>query len=358
MGAGEATDAYDEFVGKREKDSSEIEREAAEEGKMVSAISTALRPTSPQISRPPRKHASVVRGELKPGALTTRGIVAAAAHIAEHVKEFQMFAPKADSDIGEDFFEVFPNLEQAVLIGAGIEIRAGSEYLSAPSSATLPNLTSLSFYASLVDSHILDRLLSPNLTPQLRAVYLGDMSNESNDPYLPFLTNETLARLDMVSFNLNDSDFFDLQLLQGNVTDTPIVLSTFLHHFSRTDSSIFDEINPKHLHSVALRSTDLEAQSKPSCVADYPRNLSVLEAFVSRSNNLVSLTLPSFFHPDLPIPHELKGDRTTLLKVCQQEGVEVLWESGPATKGFQLSRRFWRYAKRLKAQQQAGKGGD
>ncbi|BGP15395.1 hypothetical protein JCM10213_005105 [Rhodosporidiobolus nylandii] len=204
-------------------------------------------------------------------------------------------------------------------------------------SARFPSLVRLRLDGVyfVTDTQALPSVFCQDAFPALRALELSNLvvdDGENSARGFPTLPLPFLAQLDMLSLSAWDLDV----LPPVFSSSTPVVLGVSSYHLAtaqRADSVA--SVQPRHLALWPVRKG-----------AEVPQSLSALAHLCSLPTHPSSLHLP---HSLLALPSSASALQQ-LEQGCKQHGVELLWYDGGED---DLFFHFWRYAKKLKAAQQA-----
>ncbi|GAA5947130.1 hypothetical protein JCM10213_001430 [Rhodosporidiobolus nylandii] len=210
-----------------------------------------------------------------------------------------------------------------------------NQELSVAALTSLSNLHVLDIYnLSLVGNWANIRF--PSLV-QLHLNNLSDLGvadSESCTRGFPTLPSPFLAQLDMVSLYAGDLNVLPPSIFSSS---TPVVF----------------EVSSYHL--ATAQRADSVAAVQPCHLALYPvSHEAAVQQSLSELARLCSLlTRPSSLHLPSSLLDILSDTKTVqpLEQACKQHGVELLWYDGNSD---DLFFHFWRYAKKLKAQQASG----
>ncbi|BGP15378.1 hypothetical protein JCM10213v2_003346 [Rhodosporidiobolus nylandii] len=188
-----------------------------------------------------------------------------------------------------------------------------------------------------MDTRTFPSLFRQDAFPDLRALQLSDLGvadSESCTRGFPTLPSPFLAQLDMVSLYAGDLNVLPPSIFSSS---TPVVF----------------EVSSYHL--ATAQRADSVAAVQPCHLALYPvSHEAAVQQSLSELARLCSLlTRPSSLHLPSSLLDILSDTKTVqpLEQACKQHGVELLWYDGNSD---DLFFHFWRYAKKLKAQQASG----
>jgi hypothetical protein len=213
-------------------------------------------------------------------------------------------------------------------------------------AASLPRLRNLTLQNLLLDDTIVNEVPAASQLPQLRTFVLSTTDVDEDDrAFYNSISVELAQQLDALQLHGEKRS-----VLSAAVMTLPVPVLITLDDYDVCEETIEFSSPPCHLR--------FWFRSRYNLLRPVPLCLQKLCKLVDVFTPPTSLHLPTSLQDKSRFDADnLATALSTLLTTCAARQIEVLWYDADKEENYAVSLSFWRYAKRLKAGEEASKSG-